>query len=80
MGNKNMEKKWIYVTWIQTAYKLCYMNTEKTKDIYSDFTKDVETRSDTSNYQLDRPLPKGKNKKVVGLTEDVLDAKMKKKL
>ena len=26
--------------------------------------KDVETRFDTSNYGLDRPLPKGKNKKV----------------
>ena len=48
----------------------------KTEDIYSDFTTDVETRSDTSNFQLDRPLPKGKNKTVVGLTEDVLDAKI----
>ena len=29
--------------------------------------KDVESRFDTSNYKLDRPLPKGKNKKVIGL-------------
>ena len=30
-------------------------------DIYKDIAKDVETRSDTSNYELDRPLPKRKN-------------------
>ena len=36
---------------------------KKTGDIYTDIAKDVETRFDTSNYELDRPLPKGKNKK-----------------
>ena len=47
--------------------KLCYMNTGsfivyiKTDGIYKDTAEDVETRSDTSNYELDRPLPKGKN-------------------
>ena len=30
----------------------------KTDDIYKDIAKDVETRVDTSNYELDRPLPK----------------------
>ena len=35
----------------------------KTKDIYVDIAKDVETRFGTSDYELDRPLPKGKNKK-----------------
>ena len=51
--------------------KLCYMNTNsfivyiKTDNMYKDIAGDVETRSDTSNYQLDRPLPKGKNKKVI---------------
>ena len=35
----------------------------KTDDIYKDIAEDVETRSDTSNYELDKPLPKGKNKK-----------------
>ena len=35
----------------------------KTCDIYKDIAKDIETRFDTSNYELDRPLPKGKNKK-----------------
>ena len=31
--------------------------------IYKDIAKDIETRFDTSNYELDRPLPEGKNKK-----------------
>ena len=29
-------------------------------------------RFDTSNYQLNRPLPKGKNKKVIGLMKNKL--------
>ena len=33
----------------------------KTDDVYTDIAKDVETRFDTSNYELDRPYPKGKN-------------------
>ena len=33
----------------------------KTDDIYKDIAEDVETRFDTSNYELDRPLPRGKN-------------------
>ena len=46
--------------------KLCYMDTysfivcKKTDDIQKDITEDVETRFDTSNYELDRPLPKRK--------------------
>ena len=40
--------------------------------IYKDIAQDVETRFDTSNYELDRPLPKGKNKKVIGLMKDEL--------
>ena len=49
--------------------KLCYMDTDslivyiKTNDIYKDIAENVETRYDTSNYQLHRLLPKGKNKK-----------------
>ena len=58
--------------------KLCYMDTDslimniKTKDFYKDIAQDVEERFDTSNYDVDRPLPKGKNKKVVGLMKDKL--------
>ena len=42
----------------------------KKEDIYKDIAEDVETRFGTSNYELDRPLPKGKNKKVIGLMKD----------
>ena len=58
--------------------KLCYMDTDslimniKTKDFYKDIAQDVEERFDTSNYDVDRPLPKGKNKKVIGLMKDEL--------
>ena len=54
--------------------KLCYMDIMniKTKDFYKDIAQDVEERFDTSNYDVDRPLPKGKNKKVIGLMKDEL--------
>ena len=48
----------------------------KTDDIYKDIAKDVETRFDTSNYELDRPLPKTKKKKVTGLVKDELRGKV----
>ena len=62
--------------------KLCYMNTDsfimqiKTKDFYKDIANDVEKRFDTSNYKCDRPLPTGKNKKVIGLMKDELGGKI----
>ena len=34
----------------------------KTEDIYKDIAEDVETRFDTSNSEIDRPLPNGKKK------------------
>ena len=52
--------------------KLCYTDTDslamtiKTKDFYKDIAQDVQERFDTSNYSVDRPLPKRKNKKVIG--------------
>ena len=33
----------------------------KTDDTYKDIAEDVETRFDTSNFEIDKPLPKGKN-------------------
>ena len=42
----------------------------KADDIYKDIGEDVETRFDISNYELDRPLPKVKNKKVIELMKD----------
>ena len=62
--------------------KLCYMDTDsfimniKTEDFYKDIANDVEKRFDTSNYEVDRPLPTGKNKKVIGLMKDELGGKI----
>ena len=47
----------------------------KTDDIYKDIAEDVETKFDTSDYELDRPLPKGRNKKVIGLMKYELGKK-----
>ena len=32
-------------------------------DIYKDISEGVETRFHTSNFEINRPLPNGKNKK-----------------
>ena len=34
----------------------------KTDDMHKDIAEDVETRFDTSNFEIDRPLPKEKKK------------------
>ena len=53
--------------------KLCYMDKDsfimsiKTNDFYKDIANDVEKRFDTSNYECNRPLLIGKNKKVIVL-------------
>ena len=67
--------------------KFCYMDTDsfivyiKTDDIYKHIAEDVETRFDTSNYELEcnsieRLLQKDKNKKVIGLMKDELGGKI----
>ena len=62
--------------------KLCYMDTDsfimhiKTEDFHEDFANDVEKRFDTSNYEVDRPLPTRKNKKVTELMKDELGGKI----
>ena len=58
----------------QEKAKLCYVDTDsfimniKTEDFYKDIANDVEKWFDTSNYDKNdkRPLPIGKNKKVIG--------------
>ena len=58
--------------------KLCYTDTDSfviniiTEDFFSDISDDVEGWFDTSNYDENdrRPLPIGKNKKVIGLFKD----------
>ena len=42
----------------------------KTDDTCKETAIDAETRFDTSNCELERPLPKGKNKKVIGLMKN----------
>ena len=46
----------------------------KTEDFYEDIANDIERWFDTSNYDKNdkRPLPIGKNKKVIGLFKDEL--------
>ena len=48
----------------------------KTDDIYKDLAEDSGKRFDTSNYELEKPLPKGKNKNVIGLMKDELRREM----
>ena len=62
--------------------KLCHMDTDsfimhiKTEDFYKYIADNIEKRFDTSNYECDRPLPTGKNKKVIGLMKDELGGKI----
>ena len=62
--------------------KLCYMDMDsfmrniKTNDFYEDISNDVENRFDTSNYEANKQLPTGKNKKVIGLMKDELGGKI----
>ena len=41
-----------------------------------DIANDVDKRFDTLNYEVNRPLPTGKNKKVIGLMKDELGGKI----
>ena len=62
--------------------KLCYMDTDsfimniKTNDFSKDISNDVENRFDISNYEVNRQLPTGKNKKIIGLMKDELGGKI----
>ena len=63
-----MVKKRQCVIWTYIVYI-------KTDDIYKDNAEDVKTRFDTSNYELNSSLPKGKSKKVIGVMKDELHEK-----
>ena len=62
--------------------KLCYMDNDsfimniKTDNFYKNIANDVEKRFDMSNYEVNRPLPTGKNKKVIGLMKYELGGKI----
>ena len=66
--------------------QLCYMDTNSfvihiiTEDFYKDIANTVERWFDTSNYDEndERPLPRGMNKKVIGLFKDELGGKFMK--
>ena len=75
----------------QDKAKLCYMDTDsfvihiKTEDFYEDIANDVEKWFDSSNYDEcnsvendKRPLPIGKNKKIIGLFKDELGGEIMK--
>ena len=64
--------------------KLCYTDTDSfiihiiTEDFFEDISNDVEAWYDTSNYDENdkRPLPVGKNKKVIGFFKDELGGRI----
>ena len=62
--------------------KLYYMDTDsfiiniKTNDFYKDIANDIENRFDTSNYEVNRPLLTGNNKKIIALMKDELGGKI----
>ena len=66
----------------QDNTKLCYIDTDsfiiniKTEHFYKDIVNDVEKTFHISNYQVNRPLSTGKNKKVIGLMKDELGGKI----
>ena len=64
---------------------LCYIDTDsfnihvKTNDISKNIAEDFETTFETSNYEIDRSLPIGKNKKVIELMKDDLGGQIMKR-
>ena len=58
---------------MDTDSLIVHINTE---DISVDIAKDIEERSDASNYKLERPLPRVKNQKVIVLMSNELDGKI----
>ena len=70
-----MVKKQNCVIWIQIVSLYGYKQMIFIKIFHLD-----KTRFDTSNYELHKPLSKGKNKKVIGLRKDELGGKIITKL
>ena len=58
---------------METDYFTIHIRTE---DAFKDIANDVEKRYDTSNCKVNRPLPTGKNEKVIGLMKDKLRGKV----
>ena len=94
MSILDVSKTLMYKCWydyIKPKYgdrtKLCYTDTDRfiiniiTEDFFGNISDDVERWFNTSNYDENdkRPLPIGKNKKVIGLFKDELGGKIMKK-
>ena len=58
------------------GYRQFHFIQKKADDIYIYMTVDVEQKFDHSNYEPDKPLPKEKSRKVVGLMKDELGRKI----
>ena len=54
----------------------CSVMNIKTNGFYKDIANDVGCKFDASNYEVNRPSPMGKNKKVIGLMKDELGGKI----
>ena len=59
-------------------YGYCFIFNVKTEDFHMDISNDIEGKFDTSAYplEIDRPLHKGKKKKVLGMFKDELCGKI----
>ena len=66
----------------QNNAKLCFMDTDsfithiKIKDIFEDIADKLGKRFDPLNYEIEKPLPKSKNKKGIRLMKDELGGKI----
>ena len=74
--NQNMVKK-AKLSYMDQGSLIVYI---KTGNIYKDILEDIGSRFDASSYELDEPLPKGRNKKVIGLMKDKLGGNIMLKL
>ena len=50
----------------------------KTDEIYKDIAEGIESKFGISNFEINRPLPKGKNKKIIWLMKDESGGKIMK--
>ena len=74
MKNQNMVKKYL-LYWYRQVHRHV-----KTDNISKDIKEDIETRFNTSTYELETPLPKVTNNKVIDVIKDELGGKIMEKL
>ena len=74
----NKTKVWWKSVTVLYWYRHCFIVHVKADDIYKDIAEDVETKFHTSNFEMDRWLPKGKNERVIGIMKDELSGQIMK--